>query len=83
MKADHRGPGSFEAVPVPPDGYVPGRLVSYRTLDSIRAAALTAAVEFKRYSATADMDVNKVLAVAKEFEQYLTGEEANDAVQRG
>jgi hypothetical protein len=75
----YRGPGSFEAVPVPPDGYVPGRFVTHRTLDPVRAAALTAAVHHSRWL---DVDANPdhvgaVLAVAERFEAYLAGEGAD------
>lgn len=65
------------------DYYQPGRWNTYRTLDPVKAAALTAAVALigsqgpdASFQTRAEAG-GSVLAMAKEFEQYLTGEEAN------
>jgi hypothetical protein len=52
---------------------------SYRTLDPIRGAALAAAVTARGYGLIDEgaAIASDVLAIAKEFEAYLTGEEAN------
>jgi hypothetical protein len=55
-----------------------GAWATHRTLDPIRGAALTAAVRL--VSGHGDLwtaDPASVLIIAKEFERYLTGEEAN------
>ena len=50
---------------------------SYRTLDPVRAAALTAAVNAYSWHKP-DYDTAQVLDLARTFEQYLTGDkEAN------
>lgn len=52
---------------------------TYRTLDPIRACALQAATSI--YRLVADLDdpdhAQSTIALAKTFEQYLTGEEAD------
>jgi len=70
--------GAFEAVSVPAHPgdhqYVPGEFITYPELNPIRAAALAAAVEFKRYAVSRSMDPRDVVELAKEFEKYLTGQ---------
>lgn len=65
----------FDAVPVPPDGYVPGELIAAPFLDPIRKTALECAVQWTR---GVNIPGEDVLDVARRFERYLTGEEAND-----
>jgi hypothetical protein len=75
--------GSFEAVPVPPDGYVPGEFVAYRQPDAVRAAALANAVNLVvavhshggtiSGSELADYTID----LAERFTAYLIGEEAD------
>jgi hypothetical protein len=50
---------------------------THRTLDPVRGAALEAAVRLK--SVIPVPKAEEVIALAKEFEAYLTGEEADGA----
>jgi hypothetical protein len=68
------GPGSFEAVPVPPDGYVPGRFVPAQAIPEAKAFALEQAVNLCRQDR--DSTAKEVIEVAEVFEEYLTGKEA-------
>jgi hypothetical protein len=79
--------GRFEAVPVPtrsdPDAVVPGRFINWRTLDPVRAAALANAVDLTAGIGSVgpvhSEDLSAyILDLARTFEAYLTGEEAND-----
>jgi hypothetical protein len=83
MKTDHQGPGYFEAVPVPPDGHIPGRFVAYRTLDPVRAAALHEAIRaFPNAHFASELDperAGQILATAKMFEAWLAGPEQYEA----
>jgi hypothetical protein len=67
----------------------PDQWANYRTLDPIRGAALAAAVDLVKElhpmiltPETTHGDLAQAagisVAIAKEFEAYLTGEEAND-----
>jgi hypothetical protein len=80
MKTDHQGPGYFEAVPIPPDGHVPGEFIAYRQLDPVRAAALHEAVACAgNYWQPGVMDPfayrDEILRTAERFEAWLAGPE--------
>jgi hypothetical protein len=75
MKTDHQGPGYFKAIPVPPDGHVPGRFVAYRQLDEVRPAALHEAIGYASSSARV-ASPDDILQWAELFEAWLAGPEA-------
>lgn len=82
------GKGHFEAVEALPGPPVPGRFINWRMVDQVRSKALECAVELVKSSTPRPDEsdtarATRVVHVATMLEPYLTGEEANGAVQRG
>jgi hypothetical protein len=74
--------GSFDAVQDGTGGYLPGQFRTYREPDAVRAAALANAVDLVagllgEAALGFDDCADYTLDLARRFEVYLTGEEAN------
>jgi hypothetical protein len=72
-----KGRSIDEIQPLPPPRPITDDWTVYRHLDPIRAAALQAAAQVYPHPAADTDDTAMILVIARQFEQYLAGEEAD------